>query len=282
MQKLKEITPYFRPQHMVATLYDNTAEKSNGESGGAGKDNQPNNAITQQKTSSTPKTTANAAFAGISTALQQKAANAAQTAANAIAGMKIPALPQTNAQKSGGNSGGGSGGNSPYVQQLNTLYDQIVNRKPFQYDVNGDLLYRQMADQAMKNGALAARNAMGQAAALTGGYGNSYAEQVAAQAYQQNMTALNDNIPELYQQALNAYLAQGDQLLQQYELAAAHPGHLQAMQPTGSGGGTRAGTDDYRSILQAMVNGIRSVSNAATAQDPVLYNYYDLQKYLNK
>lgn len=273
MQKLKEITPYFRQQHMVATLYDNTAEKSNGESGGAGKDNQPNNAITQQKTSSTPKTTANAAFAGI---------NAAQTAANAIAGMRIPALPQTNAQTSGGNSGGGSGGNSPYVQQLNTLYDQIVNRKPFKYDVNGDLLYRQMADQAMKNGALAARNAMGQAAALTGGYGNSYAEQVAAQAYQQNMAALNDNIPELYQQALNAYLAEGDQLLQQYELAAAHPGYLQAMQPTGSGGGAKAADVDYNSILQAMVNGIGAVSNAAAAKDPVLYNYYDLQKYLNK
>lgn len=269
MQKLKEITPYFRPQHMVATLYDNTAEKSNGESGGAGKnekENQSNHASVQQTFAS----------------MQQKFANAAQAAENAIAGIRNTALPKTNAQKSGGNSGGGSGGNSPYVQQLNTLYDQIVNRKPFQYDVNGDLLYRQMADQAMKNGALAARNAMGQAAALTGGYGNSYAEQVAAQAYQQNMTALNDNIPELYQQALNAYLAQGDQLLQQYELAAAHPGYLQAMQPTGSGGGTRAADVDYNSILQAMVNGIGSVSNAATAQDPVLYNYYDLQKYLNK
>lgn len=177
---------------------------------------------------------------------------------------------------------GGGNQYAAYQAQLNSLYDQIMNRKPFQYDVNGDLLYRQMADQAMKNGALAARNAMGQAAALTGGYGNSYAEQVAAQAYQQNMTALNDNIPELYQQALNAYLAQGDQLLQQYELAAAHPGYLQAMQPTGSGGGTRAADVDYNSILQAIVNGIGSVSNAATAQDPVLYNYYDLQKYLNK
>jgi hypothetical protein len=198
--------------------------------------------------------------------VQQKAANAAQTAANAIARMKIPAVQQSNAQASGGGYGGGSGGNAPYVQQLNTLYDQIVNRKPFQYDVNADLLYRQMADQAMKNGALAARNAMGQAAALTGGYGNSYAEQVAAQAYQQDMTALNDNIPELYQQALNAYLAQGDQLLQQYELAAAHPGYLQALQPTGYGGGTRAGTDDYNSILKAMVNGIGSMSNAAAAE----------------
>ena len=247
MAKIEKIMPYSRPYDRIekpetvapAQPWRNWI----GGSGSDEKENQSNHA-----------------------SVQQKAANAAQTAANAIAGMRIPALPQTNAQTSGGNSGGGSGGNSPYVQQLNTLYDQIVNRKPFQYDVNADLLYRQMADQAMKNGALAARNAMGLAAALTGGYGNSYAEQVAAQAYQQNMTALNDNIPELYQQALNAYLAQGDQLLQQYELAAAHPGYLQAMQPTGSGGGIRAADVDYNSILQAMVNGIGSASNAAAAE----------------
>lgn len=177
---------------------------------------------------------------------------------------------------------GGGNANTPYIEQLNSLYDQIMNRKPFQYDLNGDLLYRQMADQYTQLGQQAMRDTMGQAAALTGGYGNSFAQQVGNQAYQQYMTALNDNIPELYQQALNAYFAQGDQLLQQYELAAAHPGYLQAMQPTGSGGGTKAADVDYKSILQAMVNGIGSVSNAAAAQGPVLYNYYDLQKYLNK
>ena len=122
-------------------------------------------------------------------------------------------------------------GNEPYVAQLNALYDQIMGRKPFQYDLNGDLLYRQMADQYTQLGQQAMRDSMGSAAALTGGYGNSYAQQVGNQAYQQYLTALNQSIPELYDRALNTYLAQGDQLMQRYEIAAAHPGYLEAMKP---------------------------------------------------
>jgi hypothetical protein len=247
MAKIEKIMPYSRPYDRIekpetvapAQPWRNWL----GESGSGEKENQSNHA-----------------------SVQQKAANAAQTAANAIAGMRIPALPQTNAQTSGGNSGGGLGGTSPYVQQLNTLYDQIMNRKPFQYDLNGDLLYQQMADQYTQLGRQASADAVGQAAALTGGYGNSYATQVGNQANQQYLTMLNQNIPELWDRAYQAYLNEGDQLLQQYELAAAHPGYLQALQPAGSGGGTRAADVDYNSILKAMVNGIGSMSNAAAAE----------------
>lgn len=122
-------------------------------------------------------------------------------------------------------------GNQPYVDQLNSLYDQIMNRKPFQYDLNGDLLYRQMADQYTQLGQQAMRDTIGQAAALTGGYGNSYAQSVGNQAYQQYLTALNEQVPSLYDRALNAYMTQGDQLLQQYQLAAAHPEYVNAIKP---------------------------------------------------
>lgn len=122
-------------------------------------------------------------------------------------------------------------GNQPYVDQLNSLYDQIMNRKPFQYDLNGDLLYRQMADRYTQLGQQAMRDTMGQAAALTGGYGNSYANQVGNQAYQQYLTALNDNIPKLWDRAYQVYQDQGDQLMQQYQLAAAHPEYVNALAP---------------------------------------------------
>lgn len=122
-------------------------------------------------------------------------------------------------------------GNQPYVDQLNSLYDQIVNRKPFQYDLNGDLLYRQMADRYAQMGQQAMRDTMGQAAALTGGYGNSYANQVGNQAYQQYLTALNDNVPELWDRAYQVYQGEGDRLLQKYQLAAAHPGTIEAISP---------------------------------------------------
>lgn len=142
--------------------------------------------------------------------------------------------PQT-AQPAKKTGGGGSytvnAGTQPYVDQLNSLYDQIMNRKPFQYDLNGDLLYRQMADRYTQLGQQAMRDTMGQAAALTGGYGNSYANQVGNQAYQQYLTALNDNIPQLWDRAYQVYQDQGDQLMQQYQLAAAHPEYVNALAP---------------------------------------------------
>ena len=135
------------------------------------------------------------------------------------------------AKKNGGGSYTVNAGNQPYVDQLNSLYDQIMHRKPFQYDLNGDLLYREMADRYTQMGQQAMRDTMGQAAALTGGYGNSYASQVGNQAYQQYLTALNDNIPQLWDRAYQVYQDQGDQLMQQYQLAAAHPEYVNALAP---------------------------------------------------
>lgn len=151
---------------------------------------------------------------------------------DALSGSKT----QTSGSGSGGGSGSGSAGayntNTPYVEQLNSLYDQIMNRKPFQYDLNGDLLYKQMADQYTQLGQQAMRDTMGQATALTGGYGNSYAQQVGNQAYQQYLTALNQQIPDLYDRAYNVYNNDMDWLLQQYQMAAAHPTTIKSLTPT--------------------------------------------------
>lgn len=135
------------------------------------------------------------------------------------------------AKKTGGGSYTVNAGNQPYVDQLNSLYDQIMHRKPFQFDLNGNLLYRQMADLYTQMGQQAMRDTMGQAAALTSGYGNSYANLVGNQTYQQYLTALNDNIPQLWDRAYQVYQDQGDQLMQQYQLAAAHPEYVNALAP---------------------------------------------------
>ncbi len=160
-------------------------------------------------------------------------------------------------------------GNQPYVNQLNDLYNQIMGRQPFQYDVNGDLLYRQMADRYEQMGQMAMRDATGTAAGLTGGYGNSYANQVGNQAYQQYMTALNDNIPSLYDRALQAYLAETEQMMQKYQLTAAHPGAVEAIKPqtytvsTKEEGGIDAIT--YAALLGAMLGGPSNASPAESA-----------------
>ena len=105
-----------------------------------------------------------------------------------------------------------------YDDQLQEIYDKIVNRDKFSYDLNSDALYQQYADQYQMMGQQAMMDTMGQAAALTGGYGNSYASTAGNQAYQTYLQQLNDVVPELYGMALDQYNAEGDKLLTQYSM----------------------------------------------------------------
>lgn len=101
---------------------------------------------------------------------------------------------------------------SQYQGQLESLYNQVMNRDPFQFDLNGNVLYNQYSDQYTRQGKQAMMDTMGQAAALTGGYGNSYAQTAGQQAYQGYLQQLNNIVPELYQMALNQYNQEGQNL----------------------------------------------------------------------
>lgn len=107
---------------------------------------------------------------------------------------------------------------SQYSQQLNDLYNQIMNREDFSYDINGDALYQQYRDQYTQQGQNAMRDTMGQAAAMTGGYGSSYATTAGNQAYQSYLQQLNEVIPELYSQAYQRYVQQGQELKDRYNI----------------------------------------------------------------
>ena len=98
------------------------------------------------------------------------------------------------------------------------VVDKILNREKFSYDLNGDALYQQYKDKYIKQGKMAMQDTMGQAAAMTGGYGNSYAASVGNQAYQASLENLNDIIPELYQMAYDKYNQEGQDLYNQYSL----------------------------------------------------------------
>lgn len=93
-----------------------------------------------------------------------------------------------------------------------TLMDSILNRKKFSYDMNADALYQQYKNQYTALGKLAMQDTIGQASALTGGYGNSYATSAGSQAYQNYLQQLNERVPELMQLALSTYNAEGDRL----------------------------------------------------------------------
>lgn len=107
---------------------------------------------------------------------------------------------------------------SQWQTQLDDTMNRIMNREKFTYDLNGDALWKTYKDQYMTGGKMAMMDTMGQAAQLTGGYGNSYAQGVGQQAYQGYMQGLTDKIPELYQLAMDQYDREGNAMLQQYGL----------------------------------------------------------------
>ena len=98
------------------------------------------------------------------------------------------------------------------------IMDKILNREKFSYDMNGDALYQQYKDKYIQQGKMAMQDTMGQAAAMTGGYGNSYAASVGNQAYQASLQNLNDIVPELYQLAYDKYNQEGQDMLNKYSM----------------------------------------------------------------
>ena len=107
---------------------------------------------------------------------------------------------------------------SKWQPKVDAAAQSILDRKAFSYDVNGDALWDQYKDQYLSLGKQAMQDTIGQAAALTGGYGNSYAQLAGQQAYQGYVRGLTDKIPELEQLAMDRYNQQGQQLYDQYNL----------------------------------------------------------------
>ena len=103
-----------------------------------------------------------------------------------------------------------------YDDKLNSLYDQLMNRPNFSYNLNGDALYKQYRDSYARQGRLAMMDTMGQASALTGGFGSTYGQAVGQQTYDGYLQQLTDRVPELQQMALSRYNAEGEQLSDQY------------------------------------------------------------------
>ena len=107
---------------------------------------------------------------------------------------------------------------SRWQQQLDAAMEKILNREAFSYQLNGDALYRQYKDQALQNGRLAMQDTLGQAAAMTGGYGSSYGQTAAQQSYRRHMEDLNDKAMNLYDKARAEYDRQGDADKEHYDL----------------------------------------------------------------
>lgn len=137
-------------------------------------------------------------------------------AANYNESEKVKRLAEDMALHEAKNPGEWSGG--AYGKGMDEALQKVLNRDKFQYDINGDALYQQYKDRYIQQGKQAMMDTVGQAAALTGGYGNSYAQKAGQQAYQGYLQGLNDKVPELYQMALERYNQEGTDLLNKYGL----------------------------------------------------------------
>ena len=108
-----------------------------------------------------------------------------------------------------------SEGRTSYTDQIKDLMGDIQNRPKFEYDVNSDPLFQQALSSAMGSGKTAMQDTIGQASALTGGYGSTYATSAGNQQYNAFIEDAHNNIPEYYQMAMQAYQMEGDELYNQ-------------------------------------------------------------------
>lgn len=191
---------------------------------------------------------------------------------------------------------------SQYDQKVNDLYGKIENREPFVYNASDDQLYQQYVDRYQNMGRKAMMDTVGQGAALTGGYTNSYAQNVGQQAYDEYLQGLNDKLMETYRLAYGQYRDQGEDMYNLFNAAGALAGadfdrHMQEQQLQlqrdqfewqkaqaaasrgGGGGGWGGGSsktsgDDKGLAEDYYINGAPGTKGAGTAAGDLNMKYF--------
>ncbi len=107
---------------------------------------------------------------------------------------------------------------SKYSAEIEALLSDILNREDFNYNMNADPMYQQYRQQYVENGKKAMMDTVGQATALTGGYGNSYAVTAGSEAYDEYLNALNDVALDLRDRAYLQYTDKGDKMIEDITL----------------------------------------------------------------
>lgn len=111
-------------------------------------------------------------------------------------------------------------GKTSFSDQVRDMMDKIMNREKFSYDVDNDPLFQQALASAMNSGKQAMQDTIGQASALTGGYGSTYATSAGNQAYNAFIEDAYDNLPQYYQMARDAYDRDGEEMYRQFGMVS--------------------------------------------------------------
>lgn len=134
--------------------------------------------------------------------------------AQTAAGLKAAYAPSKEAEtaRSAAEQIEASAPEAPQSDYLDAAWEALQAQGPFSYDLASDPLYGQYAALYQKWGRQAMEDTVGQASALTGGYGSTYAESAGAAAYGRWMDELGSLTPEFYDRALSGYEAERSRL----------------------------------------------------------------------
>lgn len=159
-------------------------------------------------------------------------------------------------------------------QELENAINARQNLGKFSYDINGDALYQQYKDNYITQGKQAMMDTMGQAAAMTGGYGNSYAATVGNQTYQGYLQNLNNMIPQLQQMALDRYNAESNRLSENISILNADKANYLTEWELGYN--KRVGERDYATTNYHKLydNTLDNYNNQITANNEAYWNEY--------
>lgn len=108
--------------------------------------------------------------------------------------------------------------NPQYDAQIDELLNKLLNREAFSYNEELDPLYQQYKDLYTKQGQLAMEDTMGEAAALTGGYGSTYSQAVGQQMYNAYLQKVTEMLPEFYDRAYTQYTNEGNDMRNLYNM----------------------------------------------------------------
>ena len=95
---------------------------------------------------------------------------------------------------------------SRYDETIQSMIKDMLERPEFSYDPDSDVVWQSYQKAYGREGDRATQNALGAAAAASGGMPSSYATTAAAQAGNYYAAQAADKIPELYEAAYNRYL----------------------------------------------------------------------------
>ncbi len=167
-------------------------------------------------------------------------------------------------------------GRTSYTSQIEDLMNQIKNREEFAYDVDSDVFFQQALASAMGSGRTAMQDTIGQASALTGGYGSTYATTAGNQAYNAFIEDAYNNLPEYYQMALEAYELEGQEMYEQLEMLNAADAQEYARMYDAWSANVNSAEQLYSKEYSEWQNSVQNAYNQANLQLSEQNQAYDL------